>query len=110
MVARKVTVRLRPDALTEFKRVMDRDILPWLRQQAGFLDLVTMFIADSKEVTTISFWDDQADAQAYNAEGYPAALKILNKLLDGTPYVKTFDVISSTVQFTGKSKVQVKGR
>jgi hypothetical protein len=76
---------------------MEREILPWLRTQEGFLDLIILAVPDGGEVATISFWDDKASEQAYNSTGYPEALKTLKKLLDGTPYVKTFDVVSSTL-------------
>ena len=98
MVARKVTARLKPNSLTEFTTLIEREILPWLRNQAGFLDVITLVVPNSREVTTISFWDDKGNAQAYNSSGYPEAVKILAKLLEGTPYVKTFDVVSSTFQ------------
>jgi hypothetical protein len=98
MIARKVTVRLKPNSLTEFTNLMDCEILPWLRKQEGFLDLITLAVPGGREVATISFWDQKGNAQAYSASGYPEVLKILGKLLDGTPYVKTFDVVSSTFQ------------
>jgi heme-degrading monooxygenase HmoA len=98
MFARKVAVRLKPDSLKEFVRLMEGEVVPWLRQQPGFLDLITLAAQDGNEVATISFWDEECNAAAYNANGYPAALKILGELLDGTPYVKTFDVVSSTLQ------------
>ena len=96
MFARKVSARLKLNALTEFTNLMEREILPWLRTQEGFLDLIIMALPDSREVATISFWDHKGNAQAYNSSGYPEVLKILARLLDGTPYVKTFDVVSST--------------
>jgi len=75
---------------------MEGEILPWLRNQEGFLDLITLAVPNTSEVATITFWDDKGDAQAFNSCGYPEAVKILEKLLDGAPYVKTFDVVSST--------------
>jgi hypothetical protein len=98
MFARKVAARLKPNSLTEFINLMECEVLPWLRKQEGFLDLITLAVPDGIEVATISFWDQQGNAQVYNASGYPAASKILEKLLDGTPYVKTFEVVSSTLQ------------
>jgi hypothetical protein len=98
LIARKVAARLKPNSLAEFTKLMEREILPWLRKQAGFLDLITLAVPNGTEVATISFWDDKLNAQAYNSNGYPEAVKILEKLLDGTPYVKTFDIVSSTVQ------------
>jgi heme-degrading monooxygenase HmoA len=98
LVARKVAARLKPNSLAEFTNLMEHEILPWLREQTGFIDLIILAVPNGREVATISFWDDKGDAQAYNASGYPEALKILGRLLDGTPYVKTFDVVSSTFQ------------
>ena len=96
--ARKVAARLKPNSLSEFARLMECDILPWLRKQEGFLDLITLAVPDRTEVTTISFWDHKRNAQAYNSSGYPEVLKILGELLEGRPYVKTFDVVGSTFQ------------
>jgi heme-degrading monooxygenase HmoA len=98
MFARKVAVRLKPDALGKFVSLMDGEVAPWLRTQPGFLDLIILAAPDGSEVATISFWDEEHNAQAYNASGYPKALKILEELLDAKPYVKTFNVVSSTLQ------------
>jgi hypothetical protein len=97
MFARKVAARLRPNTLTEFASLMEREIVPWLRKQEGFLDLITLAAPDGREVATISFWDHEGNADAYDESGYPEVLETLAKLLDGTPYIKTFDVVSSTL-------------
>jgi hypothetical protein len=94
--ARKVAVLLQPNALPLFTRLMEAKILPWLRQQPGFLDWIILAAPGSGEVATISFWDQECNAQAFNASGYPEVLQILEELLDGVPYVKTFEVVSST--------------
>ena len=100
MFARKVSVRLKPDALPIFSTLMESKILPWLRTQEGFLDLIILACPDGSEVATISFWDHEANAQAYNSTGYSGVLKILAQTLDGVPYVKTFQVVSSTLPST----------
>lgn len=98
MFVRHVSVNLKPKTLTEFTKTMENEILPWLRQQKGFLDLILLAAPGGGDVVAISFWDQKEDAQTYNSFGYPEALKILKKLLDGTPHVSTFDVVSSTLQ------------
>jgi hypothetical protein len=100
MVARKVAALLKPNSLTEFTNLMEYEILPWLRTQEGFLDLITLAVPGGREIAAISFWDCKADAQAYHTSAYPQALEILGKLLDAIPYVKTFDVMGSTFQRT----------
>jgi hypothetical protein len=102
MFARKVSVRLKPDSLGEFASLIECKILPWLRNQEGFLDLIILALPDGSEVATISFWDQEANAQAYNSSGYPEVVQILEELLDGTPYVKTFKVVSSTFQMLAR--------
>lgn len=97
MFVRKVSVRLKPDSLTEFASLMECEILPWLRKQEGFLDLITLAAPDGSETATLSFWDHETNAQAFDASGYPEALKILQEILDGRPYVKIFDVVGSTL-------------
>lgn len=81
----------------EFARLMQSEILSWLQQQEGFLDLITLASPDQNEVTTISFWDHEMNAQAAEGRPYPDALHALAELLDGPPYVKTFEVVGSTV-------------
>jgi hypothetical protein len=98
MFARKVAARLKPNSITEFTNLIECHILPWLREQEGFLDLITLAAPDGLEVATISFWDHQCNAQAYDASGYPQVLKILERLLDAAPYVKFFEVVGSTFQ------------
>lgn len=98
MIARKVAALLKPNSLREFTNLMECEVLPWLRQQEGFMDLITLVSRDGREVATISFWDLKGNGNAYHPNSYPEALKILEEILDGTPYVKTFNVVSSTFQ------------
>jgi heme-degrading monooxygenase HmoA len=98
MFARHVAVKLIPGTLTEFTRVMDSEVLPWLRKQKGFLDAITLAVPSGREVVSISFWDQEKNAQVYNSTSYPEVLQILQNILAGTPQVRTFDVVSSTLQ------------
>ena len=98
MFARHVAVKLRPGTLAEFIKVMDSEILPWLRKQSGFLDAITLAVPGGGEVVAISFWDQEESAQVYNSMGYPEVLEILKNVLAGPPQVRTFDVVSSTLQ------------
>ncbi len=98
MFARKVVASVKPNCLPEFINVIEREILPWLRKQEGFADLVVLAMRGGEEVAAISFWDRDADAEAWATTGFPEAARILSNLIHGGPYVKTFDVVSSTVR------------
>ena len=77
MFARQVTVKLRPDTLAEFTRVMDNEVLPWLRKQEGFLDTITLAVPGGKEIVSISFWEQEKNAEVYNSTSYPQPLETL---------------------------------
>jgi heme-degrading monooxygenase HmoA len=67
-----------------------------LRKQKGFRDEITLVAAERNEVVALSFWDRKEDAEAYNREKYPEILKILSKVVEGTPRVESFEVANST--------------
>jgi len=62
------------------------------------LDTITLAAPNGREIVAISFWDQEENARVYNSTSYPEALKILKKILAGTPQIRTFDVVSSTLQ------------
>jgi hypothetical protein len=97
MFARHVSLRLKPNTLSEFTRIFDKEVVPMLRKQSGFRDEITFAIPGGLDVVAISLWDTREHGEAYNTAGYPEVLKILNKVLDGTPKVQVSDVISSTI-------------
>jgi hypothetical protein len=45
----------------------------------------------------VSFWETKENAENYSTTGYPEILKIVTKVLDGTPNVQTFEVSNSTL-------------
>ena len=97
MFARNVSLRLKPNALSEFTWIFDKEVIPMLRKQKGFRDEMTFAVPEGLDVVAISLWDTKDYAEAYNTAGYPEVLKILDKVLDGTPKVRVSDVISSTI-------------
>jgi len=99
MFVRKVSVRLKPDSLKRFTSLMESEVLPWLRMQEGFQDLIVLASIDGKEIAALSFWDHISSADINDSQPYFRVLKILEELLEGTPYVKTFEIVSSTCRW-----------
>ena len=97
MFARNVSLRLKPNTLREFTGIFDKEVIPMLRKQTGFRDEITFAVPGGLDVVAISLWDTKEFAEAYKTTGYPEVLKMLDKVLDGTPKVQVSDVISSTV-------------
>ena len=97
MYAREVSIHLKSSMLNDFNKTFELEVLPMLRKQKGFKDEITFFIPNTSDVVAISLWNSKEEAEAYNTAGYPEVLKLLSKTFDGTPSVRTFEVISSTL-------------
>ena len=104
MYARNVSLRLKPNTMSEFTGSFDKEIVPLLRKQIGFQDEIAFGDPAGQDVVAISLWDTREHADAYNTVGYPEVLKILNTVLDGTPKVQGSNVISSTIQTAARVK------
>jgi hypothetical protein len=96
MFARNVSIRLKPNMLSDYTRTFEKEILPLLRKQKGFKDEITFANASGVDVTAISLWENKTDAEAYNTNTYPQVLKTLARFIEGTPKVQTSDVVNST--------------
>jgi hypothetical protein len=96
MFTRHVMARLKAKSSPEFTRLMEKEVIPMLRKQKGFVDEITFISPDLTEAVGNSFWETKADAEAYTRTGYPEVLKSLERVIDGTPTVGTANVSNST--------------
>jgi hypothetical protein len=96
MFSRNVSMHLKPNCLAEFTRTLDQEVIPLLRKQKGFQDEITFVVPNGTEALGISLWEQKENAEAYNRESYPAVLKALAKVVEGTPQVQTYEVSNST--------------
>ena len=96
MFARTVRMQLKPNSVTEFTGLVEKEIIPLLRKQQGFRDEITFVPADGKEAVAISLWEQKENAEAYSRGTYPEVLKALAKVVEGTPQVQPSEVSNST--------------
>jgi hypothetical protein len=96
MFARSVSIRLKPNIVAEFTKLIEHEALPLLRKQKGFQDEITLVAPGGADAVAISLWDLKQNAEAYSRDTYPGLLKSLGKVVEGTPQVHTYEVASST--------------
>jgi heme-degrading monooxygenase HmoA len=90
-------MKLKANTAPEFNRIIENEILPLLRKQAGFRDEITFIAPERSEVVAISFWETKENCETYNRTGYPEVLKIVSKFVEGTPKVETLELLTSTL-------------
>ncbi|HEY6120299.1 MAG TPA: hypothetical protein VIV66_10090 [Pyrinomonadaceae bacterium] len=104
MFTRHVIMELKPNAPHEFANVVEGKVLPLLRKQKGFRDLISFVAPDRSEAIAITFWETKEEAEAYNDTGYPEVLKTLTSLVEGTPRVGVAELATSTFQKLAAAK------
>ena len=106
MFARHVNMFLKPNMVNEVPNAFEREILPLLRKQRGFLDELLLMTPETREVVAISLWETKEHAENYHRELYPQVEKIVNRFAEGIPTVKKYQAEYSTFHkgaFAGKA-------
>jgi hypothetical protein len=96
MFARNVSIRLKPNSSVAFTKLVEDEAIPTLRKQRGFEGELTFLASGGTEAVAISVWDTKENAETYARTGYSDVLKNLNKFIEGTPRVQTYEVANST--------------
>ncbi|PYP89356.1 MAG: hypothetical protein DMF61_03870 [Blastocatellia bacterium AA13] len=92
-----VTLKLKANTAPEFNSLIENEILPMLRKQQGFRDEVTLVAPERSEAILITFFESKENLETYNRTAYPELLKIVAKVVDGTPKTETFELFTSTL-------------
>lgn len=96
MFARHVNLQLKPTMAHEFPVAFEKEILPLLRKQRGFLDELLLMTPEKRDVVAISLWETKEHAENYHRELYPQIEKIVNRYAEGIPTVKRYETEYST--------------
>src|SRR5215210_2499929 len=96
MFTRRVIMNIKPGSAAEVGRIVEGEVIPSLRGQKGMRHDDTFISPELSEAVLNSYWDTQECAERYGRAAYPAALKALTGVLEGTPAVETFNVSSAT--------------
>ena len=92
MFARILDFEIKLEKKEEFVRVVKNEILPILKKQVGFLEILPFVPEKMKEdkFITISLWMTQLDAEKYEKQVYPKVYDILKPFLATTVIVKPY--------------------
>ena len=96
MFARNVSIHLKPNSSVAFTKQIENETVPTLRKHRGFQGELTFLAPDGTEAVGISLWDKKENAEAYARTGFTEVMRNLNKFVEGTPKVQTYEVANST--------------
>jgi len=96
MFARHMMLQLKPNLVNEFPVTFEKEILPLLRRQKGFVDELLLVTPEKKEAVAISLWETKEYGETYAREVYPQIEKVVARFVEGIPVVKKFEAEYST--------------
>ena len=98
MFARILDFELKTDKKDEFVKTMKNQVLPILKKQTGFQEILPFFPEKMREqkVITISLWATKQDADRYERETYPKVYDILKPFMT-TPVEVNYNVLETTL-------------
>jgi hypothetical protein len=98
MFARILDFEVKMEKKEEFLKVMRNQVLPILKKQNGFQEILPFFPEKMREdkAFTISLWTTKQDAERYEREWYPKVFDILKPFLN-TPVVANYYNLETTL-------------
>jgi hypothetical protein len=97
MFGRQVTLKLKPGAGFKFVRIHQTVVTAILREQQGFLDETIHLNLGFSEIIVCSLWSSIEDEARFEQTAYLEVLRELADVVEGTPMVKTFELIDPYV-------------
>jgi hypothetical protein len=91
MFVRLVTMQLKPSLAEKFPVMFEEEIMPLLKKQKGFVDELLLVAPETKEMVAISLWETKGYAEIYHRELYPTVEKMVEKFIEGVPFIQNFE-------------------
>jgi heme-degrading monooxygenase HmoA len=94
MFARILEFEVKLEKKEEFVNVVKNEVLPILKRQIGFLEILPLFPEKriEEKLLNISLWASRMDAERYEKETYPKVQEILRPYLATPIVVKPYGV------------------
>jgi hypothetical protein len=93
MFARIVEFTAKLEQKEQFVKVLRNEVLPILRKQTGFLEVLPFFPETKTEkMISISLWAEKRDAERYEREVYPKVEAILKPYLSTPVCFKSYNL------------------
>ncbi len=100
MFARILNFEVKLEKKDEFVKAIKNEVVPILKKQTGFLEILPFFPEKMKEEKwfNISLWATKADAERYERDFYPKVLNILKPYLTATVQVNHYNLETTVCQ------------
>jgi heme-degrading monooxygenase HmoA len=97
MFARILNFAVKPEKKEEFVKVLKKEVLPILKKQNGFLEILPFVPESTTEKTfTVTLWAEKRDAERYETGAYLKVAEIVKPYLT-TPITSKYYTVETAV-------------
>jgi hypothetical protein len=90
MYARKVSLCLKSEFVSQFLRKIEYEVVPLLRKQRGFLDQLIIVSDNGNLVYVYTFWENKEAAERHDSTTLPMLNQLLADVVDGELHIQAF--------------------
>jgi len=102
--SRMVEVNLKTDKLNEVRNTLNNEVLPSIKKQPGFVDVIEAIDPASGHFFCQTLWKDKESLERYANDIFPTFAPKLEKFLTAEPKMYTLQVETSTAHAIAKGK------
>lgn len=96
MFSRVITCTIKSDKVDEFRDAVNKDFLPRIQAQQGFLENIESCDPSSGKYCCVTLWKSEADIKNYDKGLFQEVAGRLGPLMEGRPVVETLPVENSS--------------
>jgi hypothetical protein len=104
MFTHHVTMNLKDDSHRQLSDKISKSIMPFLREQKGFIDGVTLLAPERSTAIEDTHWETREDAEAYQLTSYLKVAGMLSEFVRGTPKDSIFEVPVGSIYQIGMER------
>lgn len=104
MFSRIVQCTLKNNRIDEARQTINSEVLPQLRKQPGFIDVIESLEPNTGEFVCMSLWRTREDADRYGNTEFNRIAGRLREFVTEEPTVNTYQVETSTIHNIAKGK------
>ena len=104
MFTRIVQCHLKNQRLDEARQALNNEVIPQLRRQPGFIDVIESLEPQTGQFVCMTLWNTREDADRYGQTEFPKTATRLRDFIADEPTVNTLQVETSTVHNIAKGK------
>ncbi|MGH9531628.1 MAG: antibiotic biosynthesis monooxygenase family protein [Terriglobales bacterium] len=103
MQTRIVQCNIKPEHVQEVRSALNQDVIPLLRKQPGFVDVVESLNAETGQFVCMSIWANKDDSERWGEKFNQIAAGLAEKVA-GTISVSTGELETSTAHQVAAGK------